>query len=185
MKRVLSILLIFCCLVGCSSDNSSMNKLYQFRETLLASKEVFFQAEITADYAQEFYTFQVACSGDEAGNLTFEVIHPDTISGIRGTVSRHEGHLTFDDHALVFNTMADDRITPVTAPWVLLTALRSGFITACGKTDTGYSAVIRDSYDEDFLSIDVLFEDDSPTYAEVFWNQTRVITMGITDFSCV
>lgn len=182
MKRLFAVFLTIFSLVGCSHKNSSMDKLYQFRNDLLQANVVSFDAEITTDYGQEYYTFQVSCSGDESGDLAFEVISPETISGIRGNVSREEGNLTFDDHILAFKTMAEDRLTPVTAPWVFLTALRGGYITSCGKTEDGYLAIIRDTYLDDYLSIDVSFQEDVPINADVFWNQTRIISMKITNF---
>ena len=185
MKRFLALFVTILCLTGCSRKNVSMDKLYQFRNDLLKANGVSFDAEITADYGQEYYTFQVSCNGDESGNLVFEVISPYSIKGIRGNVSREEGNLTFDDHVLAFKTMAEDRLTPVTAPWVVLTALRGGFITSCGKTENGYMAVIRDTYQEDYLSIDISFKEDIPVNADVFWNQTRIISMKITNFRYV
>ena len=185
MKRLFTVFTAVFCLVGCSSKNSYMDELYQFRNDLLQSKDVSFEAEITADYGKEYYIFQVACNGDELGNLDFEVISPDTISGIQGNISREDGFLTFDNYVLAFDTMAEDRLTPVTAPWVVLKALRTGYITSCGRKDTGYSAVIRDTYEDDYLSIDLLFQGDMPVYAEVFWNDARIISMNIINFSYV
>lgn len=185
MKQLIAIFLAAFCLVGCSPKNRYMDELYQFRNELLQATVVSFDAEITADYGKEYYTFQVACQGDELGSLAFEVISPDTISGIRGNISAEEGNLTFDDYVLAFDIMAEDRLTPVTAPWVVLTALRSGYITSCGKTDDGYLAVIRDTYEDDYLSIDLLFQDNIPVHAEIFWNEARIITMNIINFCYV
>ena len=183
MKRWLVFLLMPLCLIGCKQNNPSMDELYAFREDLLQSEGIRFEAEITVDYGQEFYAFQVECTTDDKDKLQFEILKPDSISGIQGTISKEDGHLRFDDYVLAFKSVADDRLTPVSAPWVFLTALRGGYITSCGKNENGYTAIIRDTYEEDPLILEIYFSKNTPISAEIFWNQTRVITMQIQNFT--
>lgn len=182
MKRIFALALLLISLSGCSAKSTSMDKLYEFREQLLHSNEVTFESEITADYGQDLYTFQADCAVDESGTLSFEVIKPDTISGVQGNISTEDSYFAIDDQVLVFKPIADERLSPVSAPWVFITALKGGYITSCGKTDTGYLAVIRDTYEENPLILEVRFIEDLPVSAEVFWNQARIITMKITNF---
>ena len=160
-----------------------MDELYSFRENLLQSNKTAFKTEITVDYGQEFYTFFVECATDKHGHLNFEILQPDSISGIKGNISKEDGHLKFDEHVLVFKSIAENRLTPVNAPWVFMTALRGGYITSCGKTDDGYTAIIRDTYEENPLVLEINFIEGQPISAEIYWNQTRVITMQIQNFT--
>ena len=70
------------------------------------------------------------CKADSSGNLTFTVVKPETISGITGTLSGDGGNLTFDDTALHFELMAENQLSPVSAPWILIKTLRNGYITS-------------------------------------------------------
>ena len=185
MKRWIAAILIPFCLSGCKMKNQSMDKLYALRERMRQCNEISFEADITADYGTEYYTFKVACTSDSSGDISFTVIEPDTIAGIQGEINKLEGYLTFDNHVLAFKEMADDRITPVTAPWFFLTALCGGYITSCGKTNDGYLAMIRDTYEDDALLLEIVFIDEEPISAEIFWNQTRVISMKIQNFNAL
>lgn len=182
MKRWTAAILIPFILIGCTPKNSSMDKFDTFRQTILEASNIAFTAEITADYGNEFYSYAVACTTNDSGDLSFEVIKPDAISGIQGVVSGEKGHLTFEDHVIAFKTIADDRVTPVTSPWVFIRALRGGYITSCGNTKEGYIAVIQDTFYENPLTLEVSFYDDKPSSAEIYWNHARVIHMVIQDF---
>lgn len=183
MKRWIAIMVVPFVLIGCKNKSNAIDMLYTFRENLLCSTKVTFDTEITVDYGQDYYTFEVTCSGNENGDLSFEVVRPDTIHGIQGTVIGEEGHLTFDHYALAFKTIAEGRVTPVNAPWVFLTSLRGGYITACSSTENGYLAIIRDTYEENPLIFEIAFEDNKPISAEVYWNETRIISMLIRNFT--
>lgn len=182
MKRWITVFLIPAMLIGCTPKSRYVDQFDTFRQTLLESSKVAFTAEITADYGEEFYSYVVACTGNESGDLSFEILEPDSISGIQGVVSGDSGHLTFDDHILAFKTITNNRLTPVTSPWIFLKALRSGYITSCGTIDEGYLAVIQDTFFDDTLTLEISFCDDKPTGAEIYWNHTRVIRMFIRDF---
>ena len=185
MKRWIAGILIPFCLLGCSRSNSSMDKLLSFRENLLQSSKISFVADITADYGDDYYTFQMQCESNPEGNIIFKVLQPDSICGIEGQISQNEGHITFSDQVLLFKPGAEDRLSPIVAPWLLLETLCGGYITACGNTENGYLAVIRDSYNENALTIEVEFVENTPTYAEIFWNQTRIISIQIHNFQYV
>lgn len=185
MKRWIPIVLIPLFLAGCRLQNHSMDKLLSFRENLLQSSTITFDANITADYGEEYYAFQMHCIADKNGDLSFRVVSPDSIQGIEGTVSQSDGHLTFDNHVLLFKTQDQLRLSPVCTPWVIVRALRSGYIVSCGITDTGYIAVVDDTYKENNLSLEIIFFEDIPTSVEIFWNQARILSVEISNFQYV
>ena len=110
-----------------------MEQALQLREQLLHCEACTFQAEITADYGDQLHRFVVDCRGDREGNLQFTVLEPESISGITGEIHALGGRLTFSDTAIGFPMMADEMLSPVSAPWVLLKSLCSGYMHACGK----------------------------------------------------
>ena len=93
------------------------------RSRILQAQQCTFDVSITADYGDKLHQFSVFCQGDSQGNLTFTVNEPESIAGITGKISDTGGKLTFDDTALQFDTMADDTISPVSAPWIFLKTL--------------------------------------------------------------
>ena len=183
MRKSLILLLITLLLTGCSNENNELDRMMEFRASLLSGMGCSFRAVVTADYQTEQYQFTMDCRGDEQGNLQFTISEPNSISGISGGISGEGGKLTFDDdQALAFETMADGQITPVTAPWLLVKTLRGGYVTSCGTEEDLLRVSIDDCYEEDALRLDVWFIDDKPAHAEVLWENRRVLSLDVTNF---
>lgn len=179
-KGVISlVLLIF--LTGCDAS-SEIERGMALRSSLLRSGGSF-DARITADYGDKSYAFTMNCAFDETGDMTFTVAEPETIAGITGTVTDEGGALTFDDTALQFDLMADDQLSPVSAPWMLLKTLRSGCLTsACEEEDALY-LTFDDSYEDDALHVDVwLKEENIPARAEIVYDGRRILSMDVENF---
>ena len=92
MKK-LWILAVILLLFGCSEENSKMSRGIALREKLLSSTGCSFEAEIIADFGDKTYTFTMECQGNADGSLNFVVQKPDTISGIRGILSKNGGKI--------------------------------------------------------------------------------------------
>ena len=183
MKRIL--LCLFVLIIVCSGCNSNgeMDEALKLRESVLSGNGVTFVARVTADYGDKLYVFSIECTADSDGNTTFSVIEPDTISGISGIVAESGGKITFDDKVLLFELLADDQITPVSAPWLMVHTLRSGYINGCAQSGEGIQIQFDDSYEDDALRLDLLLDDDSkPVYAEIIWQSRRIVSMEIENF---
>ncbi len=183
MKRLCILMLTMSLLlVGCGQEDQ-MDQALELRKKLLNGSGCSFEAVVTADYGEEIYTFTMECSQDVEGKFTFTVKDPDTISGISGTISDQNGHLVFDDQILLFETVCEGQITPVTAPWLVLHTLRSGYLAACGKDGENMKMSIDDSYKEDALHLDIWADPMSiPIRGEILWNERRVLTVDIRNF---
>ena len=184
MKRIAVVLCVLLLLTGCAGTQEQLDRAMALRSKLLAASGCSFDAVVTADYGDLSYTFTMNCQGDEQGNLRFSVKEPETISGISGTVSATGGKLTFDDKVLTFGLMADGLVTPVSAPWVLLKTLRSGYLTSCGKEGEYLRLSIDDSYADDALHLDIwLGEGDLPIQGEIFWQGRRLLSVKVENFT--
>ena len=183
MKRVgvLVVLLLF--LTGCSNSSKEIERGMALRAKLLQGSSCSFDAEITADYGDKVYTFDMSCQGDPQGDMTFTVTAPETIAGITGTVCDEGGQLTFDNTALHFDLLADDQLSPVSGPWILLKTLRSGYLTSACMEDDRLRLTIDDSYDEDALTLDIwLNTEDVPTRAEILYDGRRILSLDVKNF---
>lgn len=155
----------------------------KLRSDILAAKQCTFDTEITADYGDKIHTFSVSCQGNSDGSLKFTVTAPESISGITGEISENGGKLTFADTALQFDTMADDLISPVSAPWIFYSTLRGGYLTAAGMEEELLRLTINDSYEEDALQLDIwLDQHNKPVRAEILHENRRIICMTVTNF---
>ena len=175
--RVISLcMLLF--LSGCSA-NGHIERGMALRSALLRS-ECRFEAEIAADYGDKICRFAMDCTFDDTGDLRFAVTSPESIAGITGSITEDGGKLTFDDTALTFPLMAEEQISPVSAPWVLMKALRSGYLTSAGEEDGMLRLTIDDSYEEDALQADIwLNAEDIPIRAEMVCEGRRFLSLDI------
>lgn len=183
MKKILCAVLAALLLAGCSGKNEELDRAMTLRAEML-SKAVAFDAKITADYGDQSYTFAMNCISDTKGDLTFTVTEPESIAGITGSISSTGGKLTFDDTALAFELMADDQLSPVSAPWVLMKTLRGGYLTSCNVEGEYLRLAIDDSYEEDALHLDIWLDSNNvPKNAEVYWQGRRLLTVTVSNFT--
>lgn len=176
-------MLMLVLLTGCTGKDELLDRAMTLRADLIA-QDVSFDAQITADYGDETYTFSMHCRSMTNGDLTFEVTKPESIAGITGTVSTTGGKLTFDDAALAFELMADGQLSPVSAPWVLMKTLRSGYLTSVTEEEESLRVSIDDSYEEDPLHLDIwLGDNDLPKTAEIYWQGRRLLSVNVSNFT--
>lgn len=183
MKRFILLSMLLCVLCGCKAENTQLNQAMEIRSALLSAKECHFTAEITADYGTELHQFMVDCQGNSQGNLQFTVTQPETIADISGTVSDSGGSLKFDDTILYFPLMAEKQLNPVSAPWIFLKTLRSGYITSACREGTLLHLTINDSYEEDALRVDIWIEEDRPVQADVLFDGKRILSLKIAEYT--
>lgn len=186
MKRILAVL--FCCvfLIGCDSGEAALDDAMELRQKLTDSMGYSFDCVITADYSDRIYSFALQCSFDGQGNMKFSVTEPESISGITGKMDTKGGNLTFDDQVLMFPMLADGYLSPVSAPWLLMQTLRGGYIHSAVKTESGCCIVYHDTFAEEPLQMDVWLDaSENPNGAEILWKGRRILTVTVTNFSCV
>ncbi len=183
MKRLGVLFCLVLLLTGCSSQDADLDRAMALRAKMLAGA-VSFKVDVTADYGSKTYEFAMDCQADAAGNLTFTVTKPMAIAGITGAVSGSGGKLTFGDTALAFELMADDQLSPVSGPWVLMNTLRSGYLTSVSTEGDALRLAIDDSYEEDALHLDIwLDKNDVPIRGEILWQGRRLLSMDVKDFT--
>lgn len=183
MKKFGLLISFLLVLTGCSNTSSEIERGMALRSKLQQADSCSFDAEITADYGDSLYTFAMSCQGNTKGDVAFSVTSPESIAGITGVIDDEGGKLTFEDVALQFDTMADDQVTPVVAPWIFLKTLRSGYLTSACTEEGQIRLTMDDSYEEDALQLDIwLTEDEIPIRAEILYDGRRILSLNVENF---
>lgn len=183
MRKYAVLVLLFLLLSGCSGPPDEIETAMELRSRLLQASGCSFQAEVTADYGDKLHIFTMNCCADSKGDLTFTVEQPETISGITGTLSGEGGNLTFADKALYFELIADGRLSPVSAPWIVVKTLRSGNITSACRENGMLRLSIDDSYDDDPLRLDIwLNSQNIPEFTDILFDGRRILSVAVRDF---
>ena len=172
MKRFIAILIMLIVLSGCGTGDSSLQPALQVRDKLLTGNGCTFDAVVTSDYDQYFYTFEMLCSVSPKGELEFTVTKPDTIEGITGIISGNGGKLTIDDNT-----------TPVMAPWIFINSLRSGYIQCVTRTDEYDIVTVNESYEDDALELEIwLTKDGLPKRGDILYRGKRFLVVEVANF---
>lgn len=185
-KTAVLFLCVIIILCGCGKNNLAMDQAISFRQKLLSAKQCTFECGITADYGDTLHSFSVYCEFDDSGNMSFQVLEPESIAGITGNIRSQGGELTFDDNALAFPLLADGYISPISAPWIFMKALRSGYIDSSGENESGYLILLNDSYEESPLYIELYTDQDCvPQRADMMWQGRRILSLDVKTFACL
>lgn len=180
MKKLGVLLFLMIILTGCADASKEIERGMALRARLLQAQSVSFDADITADYGDKLHSFSVQCQTDPKGDLSFTVTAPETIAGITGTIREEGGKLTFDDTALHFDLLTDEQLSPVSAPWIFMKTLRSGYLRAAGMEGEALRLTIDDSFDDDALTLDIwLNREDLPERAEVLYDGRRILSLAV------
>lgn len=183
MKRIAVALLLCVLLSGCSSGENCLDAGMDLRGKLLKSGSVSFRTDISADHGDTLDLFSMECRTENSETLLFTVTSPDTVAGITGQITAESGAITFDDTALYFPLVAQERLSPIGGPWILMKALRSGYLRSAGKEQEQIRLTFDDSYEEDALQVDIwLDENHLPRRAEVLCEGLLVLSMDVSNF---
>lgn len=183
MKRMWGFLMVIVLLSGCNRKNDEFDRAMSVRTGLLNANGCNFTTIVSADFSDKTYSFTIFCRSDKDGNMDFEVVQPDYISGIKGSISAAEGKLIFDDTALTFPLQTDGLLSPICGPWVMVQALRGGYVRYCCREDAVLRLTVDDSYEEDALMLDIWINDkNQPFQADIYENNRRIMTLSISDY---
>ena len=183
MRRLTLLLLCLSLLTACKGEESALSQANVFRGQLLSQGGCSFTARIQADYEQEIHDFTLACHGSAQGDMTLEVLAPESISGITATVGSGSGKLSYEGLSLGFPLMAQGQISPVSAPAEVLSCWLEAFILSAGDQGGFYRASYEKKLCNNALLVDTYFENGIPISADLWYNSTKILHMDILEFS--
>lgn len=186
MKKVVAWILAILLFSGCSPRTGQSEAILQLRQKITASDSCEFDTKITADFGSYTYVFRLQCAMDAQNSLRFCIAEPKTISDICGRIDIDGGEISFDDRVLGFPLLAEGELSPVSAPWIFLRGLRSGYISSTGKDGDSLKVTIDDVFDGEPLRLDVWMDGgNTPYYAEILWKNRRILSLDVENFQCV
>ena len=184
MKHIVALLVVCLLLCGCQQDTKEMDIAMATRQNLLNSGSCSFDAQVITEYSDKVFTFLMRCSGKNNGDVSFVVLEPESIAGITGSITETGGNFTFDDTVLAFQTLADDTVSPIIAPWLVLRSLRGGYIRQCAKSTEGICMDVDDTYRGVNLHTTIyLSSGGSPEGAELYYDGRRILTVRVSNFT--
>ena len=176
-KFALLLTLISIFLTGCAAKSPAQQPL-TFRTALLEAGGCSFTAAVTADF-----TLDASFAPDTGASLT--VTAPETIAGITAHVKDSAADVSFDNTQLGLGSLANGRLAPLAAPYVLGQSWAGAYIDSTGTEDGLLRATYRLGYDKQELVVDTWFTEEpfTPQYAEISADGRMVLSIRISNFA--
>jgi len=151
-----ALVLLSACAAAPGGGSADEAKFSELRQTLAAAASISFTARIRADYGDKVLDYTLDCAVSN-GETRLTVQSPELIAGVTATVKDGGAALSFDGLVLDSTAVGDSAVTPLTAPALIVTALREGHV----------SNVRREKLDDlDALTVEAL---DARNNTETFW----------------
>jgi len=166
-------------LTACSKEDFS--PAIDFRAELV-QKGCSFTADVEADFGLTVQSFTLQCRTQEE-SMHFEVLAPESLSGITATVSADGGTVTYDGMAMDFGLLANGNVIPAAAPAIIADCWKNAYISAVGTDGEYYTVTYERDHEQKKLVVQTWFEKGLPISAEICYNQMRVIKITFRDFS--
>ena len=183
LKKCIVWLLFLPLLVGCSGASKDLDTGMALRSKILQSPQCLLTLDISADYNGRTSRFTMDCTADRTGDLSFNVVAPETISGISGKLTGEEGQICFDNMTLQFPLAAEDLPSPISAPWILINSLRCGFLSSACVEEGEIRLSIDNRFSGDILRLDVwLNEENLPVHADILADGCRILSLDVMKF---
>lgn len=182
MRRIITAIILCLFLCGCVEKENAVSEAVEFRAALVQAGGCSYIAEICADFGERVETFTVSCRSLADGTTEMTVLLPKSLEGLTATVSDSGGKITYDGMAMDFGLLADDSLAPAAAPALMVECWSSEYIAYGGMEEGRYRTGYEKGFDEAAVKVDTWFENHLPIYAEVCYNDMRILRLTITEF---
>ena len=176
------LLCLLLCLSACDKEENAVSPAIEFRAALVQADGCSFRAEIEADFGDFTQSFTVACETSADGTAKLTLLAPETLAGITATVSDGGGTITYDGMAAEFGLLANGEVVPAAAPALTAQCWAAEYIAAAGYEEELCRVTYEKGFDEKTLLVDTWFENEVPIYAEMCYNNQRILRLTISDF---
>lgn len=172
-------------LSGCQGGKSEVQESLDFRVRLLDAASCSFTTGVRADFGERIAQFSMDCVYEpQDGRATLTVTGPDSIAGVEATVEGGDATVSFDGLRLELGTLANGRVAPLQLPKLLGDAWAYGYVESQAKLTDGWLVSYRSGYGDDELLVYTWFNAQLvPTEAEIYYDNTRLLSAGLQSFT--
>lgn len=124
------------CASGPGGESADEARFSEIRQSALTASSIAFTAQIRADYGDTVLDYTLDCAvGD--GETLITVSSPKLIAGVTATVKDGSAALRFDGLILDPAEVGNGGLTPLTAPALIVGALREGHVSNARRETLG------------------------------------------------
>jgi len=120
-------------LTGCTTVSTGREEALatQFREDYTAMTSCTATLQVTADYGQRVYEYEMTVAYEKKGETVLTITAPENIAGVTARIQDGETALVFDGVYLETGALSDTGLSPIDAIPALLAYAQGGYIAQC------------------------------------------------------
>lgn len=184
VRRILAgMLCLLFPLCACHAAPSPEQQIEEIRSLYTSAEAFTATAEITADYGERVYVYQVeAEGGSSAGSM--QVTAPESIAGTVLQWAEDDTSLICDGVTLETGTLTQSGLSPADMIPTIFSALSSGTLSECSTDQEGILTAELQHPNDAAVTLTCRFDGESRMLkqAELAENGRRVLTMVFSDF---
>lgn len=176
-------------LSACGEGSESAGLDARFRQYYAALTSFTARAQVTADYGERVYQYELAMSGDLTQGA-LEVLSPENIAGAGFSWAEGGGSMSYEGVSLETGALSEDGLSPADAMPMILETLATGRQISTGEQkldgeDTIYLELANPAYPDESSTVLAWLarEDGALRRAEVTKDGTTVVTCRFTEFT--
>lgn len=167
---------------GCTGEKNHLTPAIDFRAKLVQSGGCHFVCNVIADYGNEIQQFRLSCDADEQGTVSFTILEPEILAGISAKITDGGKHLDYEGLMVDLGLLADGNLPPASAPGWIVNSWLSGYILWAGNEGELYRVTCEQQMNDSLFQIETFYKKMLPIYAEICYNNQRVLRMEIEEF---
>ena len=139
MRRMICVPMMALCLLlaGCGGE-TAQKQAAAARKPYQDMTGCKMEATVTCGAgSEEALTFDLRCDYAPDGDTTVEVLAPDTVAGVKAVLSGDQLSLQYEDSCLDAGTLSAEKVSPLTCPARLMSALRGGWLLEQNEENMG------------------------------------------------
>jgi len=151
VRKGICVPMIALCLLLCSCGGKATGETAAetIRQPYLDMTGCSMEAEVSVGAGSEYAAeFTLRCEYLPEGSSEVEILAPESVAGIRASVSGEAMELLYEDIVLPMGTLSNERLSPAACLLQLMESLRSGWLLAENKETVGEADCLRLTLDQ-------------------------------------
>ena len=190
MRRWVCVPMITLCLLLTACGRTGEDEAASLREHYHDMAGCSMEALVTCDQEGLEWEARLKCEYVPGGEITVEVLEPETIAGVRAVLNDTDWSLEFEDASLNVGFLSEEAVSPATCLPRLMSALRDGWLLEENEEKWGETDCLRLTVDTTgaeggkiLWTVWLSRENGVPIHGEIALEEEIIFQLEFTEFS--
>ncbi len=139
--RMTALMISLVLLCGCASASADRERVETLRSRVAKAAQISFKAELIADDGEARERYVLLCTWTD-GDTELRLLYPELIGGVTAHIKEENAALTYDGLSFEMGAVDANGLSPMLAPVIVLSALRTGVVSQLRREERGGTETI-------------------------------------------